>query len=133
MKKSVWYILWGILYALTAGLGFVRETEGLAGVCRVTAAVLFFVPPVMLLLRGDARDRKLIFRISCASLSLTLLVLICSVVLARGSEFAGLFLHGLLGLVSAPMFCGIYWVMPLFFWACLMLTAAGKKDKPDKK
>ena len=78
-----WYYAWGGLFLLTAGLGFASAEGGISRACCLIASLLFFVPPVMLLLCGDAHDRKIIFRLAALSLSLTLVTLIISVISAR--------------------------------------------------
>lgn len=96
------------------------------------AAALFFVPPAVLLYHGRHRNDpaalRLVRRLSAASLGLTLVMLIGSILSALGSSQAGDAMHILLGLVSVPMFCSNYWVASLFGWAVLLVASlAGKK------
>ena len=52
MKKSTLCVLWGIFYIICAGLGFIQEPQGLARALLFLCAVLFFVPPALLLHYG---------------------------------------------------------------------------------
>ena len=123
MKKNVLFILWGVLFVLCAGLGFLPETTG-----GMTAlSILFFLPPVLLLHGADReRDRhtlRLVRNLSVLSLAVTLVTLILNFVLAVSSETLGNILHYILVIVSTPMLCSGYWVLSLFLWACLLMVS----------
>jgi hypothetical protein len=113
------------LFIICAALGFIPVPSGVVQAVFTILSVLFFLPPVVLLYRaGKAGNRSaalLIRNLSLASLGLTLLVLILSVVSAVQSEFLGNFLHGILVIISTPMICSGYWVLSLFLWACLLV------------
>ena len=125
MSNKSLYSLWGVLFIICAALGFIPVPSGAVQAVFTILSVLFFLPPVVLLYRaGKAGDRSaalLIRNLSLASLGLTLLVLILSVVSAIQSEFLGNFLHGILVIISTPMICSGYWVLSLFLWACLLV------------
>lgn len=132
MKKSTLYLLWGIFYSICAALGFIQEPQGMVRALLFLAAALFFVPPAVLLYHGkhqnDPAALRLVRRLSAASLGLTLVMLIGSILSALGSSQAGDAMHILLGLVSVPMFCSNYWAASLFGWAMLLVASlAGKK------
>lgn len=123
MKKNVLFILWGVLFVLCAGLGFLPEATG-----GMTAlSILFFLPPVLLLHGADReRDRhtlRLVRNLSVLSLAVTLVTLILNFVLAVSSETLGNILHYILVIVSTPMLCSGYWVLSLFLWACLLMVS----------
>ena len=125
MSNKSLYSLWGVLFIICAALGFIPViSDGVQTVFTVLS-ILFFLPPVVLLYRaGKANERNvamLIRNFSLASLGLTLLVLILSVLTAVQSEFLGDMLHGILTIVSTPMICSGYWVLSLFLWACLLI------------
>ena len=122
MSKKMLYSLWGALFVLCAVLGLLPD----AGIWGIAAALIFFLPPAMLLYRGDRETRRLIRNLSALSLGMTALALVVSMLTAAGSEALGNSLHYVLGIVSVPMFSARYWVLSLFLWACL-LVAAGKK------
>ena len=130
MKKSSLLALWGILYIICAGLGFIPAAEGSVRVFLMMIAVLFFVPPAILLFdarqNGDAKMRKLIRNLSIASLVLTVVLMIANILSSLTSETLGGFVHVLLVLVSAPMFCSNYWALSLFCWAALMVASLKK-------
>ena len=125
MSNKSLYSLWGVLFIICAALGFIPVPSGAVQAVFTILSVLFFLPPVVLLYRaGKAGDRSaalLIRNLSLASLGLTLLVLILSVVSAIQSEFLGNFLHGILVIISTPMICSGYWVLSLFLWACILI------------
>ena len=119
MNKRVLFALWGVLFLLCAGLGFVP-----AGVWGTLAALAFFLPPAALLyLHREERVLKLIRSLSALSLGLTVLLLVLNFAAAFGSEALGSIVHIVLTIVSAPMLCGGNWAMSLFLWACLLLTS----------
>ena len=118
MSNKHLYITWGILYIVTAALGFIPEADGLAAAGMTLLSVAFFVPGFWLLYRGQ---KKQILILSILSLVLTALCLVLNVWSVGMSEDMGDFLYWLLGLVSSPMFCSRFWVLSLFGWACLLM------------
>ena len=130
MKKSYLYIAWGVLYALCLGVSFTPNPTGSGEFFLVASAILFFVPPYVLLWRArKEQDRRtvLILRLICIGvLVLTALFLCLNFLAVHFSEQAGLVLHVLLVMVSVPMVCGQYWTMSLFLWACLLMLTFQK-------
>ena len=127
MKKSYLYIAWAILYAVCLGVSFTPSPQGVGEFFLIAAAILFFVPPYVLLWRArKAQDRRtvVILRLICiVVLALTVIFLCLNFLAVNFSTATGLVLHVLLVMVSVPMVCGQYWTMSLFLWACLfMLT-----------
>lgn len=133
MKRSTLWLLWGVFYIICAGLGFIPQPEGIVRAMLFLLSLLFFVPPGVLL--HEARqhsDRALLRRmriLALASLILTQLMLIASILTAPYSEALGTAMHILLGLVSAPMFCSNYFVVPLFLWAVVLIMSFQKKKE----
>ena len=125
MKKKM-YGYWAALYGLCAGLGFVPETEGLATGLMLLAAILFFVPPVRLIVWAVPREReevlRLIRNLSLASLVLTVAVILLNFVFLQANAAMGYLLHVLLIFVSVPMITSRVWVLSLFVWACLLFV-----------
>lgn len=118
MTKRTLFTLWGVLFALCAGLGFLPEP----GVPGLLAALVFFLPPAALLLKHREKETLLLVRnVSALSLGLTAVLLTVNFAVAFASEAVGTFVHVLLAIVSAPMLCSGRWAMSLFFWACLLL------------
>ena len=122
MKKTVLFALWGGLFVISAALGLADNTK--AG---LWVSILFFLPPSLLLYdAGKAGDKSavlLIRNLAALSLGLTLVLLILNVVFAVKSQAVGNFLHGILGVVSAPMLASGYWALSLFLWACLLMVS----------
>lgn len=129
MNRKKLYAAWGTMYILSAGLGFIHNPNGLMKAIMVMLMVAHFVPGFLLLYKGDPRDRQLVRNLSIASLAATLVVLVANVLSIRCSEAVGNVLYSILVIVSAPMVCGQYWAISMFFWACLMITAITKKKK----
>lgn len=117
MKKSHLFALWGVLFVLCAALGFLPESSG----WMTAVSVLFFLPPALLLYKGDRNTVLLVRNLSALSLGVTLLALSLNFVLAVSTEALGNILHTILVIVSAPMLCSGYWVLSLFLWACLLM------------
>lgn len=136
MKKSVFYIAWGALYCLCVGFGFLSEPRGIGKALLVLLSLLFFLPPYLLLWQAKkATDRKtlLVLRsVSGCILALTLLLLVLNLLSVYVSPEAGLTLHVLLVMFSAPMICGQYWVLSLFLWALLLILTLPAK-RPCQK
>ena len=129
MNKKLLFALWGVLFVLCAGLGFIPEPQDFLKVLMTALAVLFFLPPALLLYRGDRETAQLIRNPSVLSLGITLVTLILNFVLAVSSEKLGNVLHYILAVVSAPMICSGYWVLSLFLWACLLMVSLKKCRK----
>ena len=132
VKELVLYGVWLCLYILCVGLGTVEEVQGVGKVLFVLTALIFFIPGVCLLVMGKKeKDRGMMLRVrivALCSLVLTVAVFCANLMAVTGSGETGAFLHDLLNLVSAPMFCGQYWIMSIFCWACL-LSASFMKEK----
>lgn len=133
MKKSSLLALWGILYIICAGLGFIPEPEGGVRVLLLVISLLFFVPPAIVLYDaircGDQKTTRLIRLLSAASLGITLLLIILSILTAASGEAVGSVLNVLLVVLSAPMFCSNYWALSLFLWAALLTASFTAKKK----
>ena len=119
MSEKLLYTLWGALFVLCAVLGLLPD----AGIWGIAAALLFFLPPALLLYRGSRKSRCLVRNLSALSLGLTLAVMLLSIVTAASGDTLGIFLHVVLVIVSTPMFCAVRWVLSLFLWAFLMIAA----------
>ena len=126
MRKSTLFALWGFLFVLCAGLGFIPEPEGLLGFVLSGMSVLFFLPPALLYLdarrEGDRNTLKLLRNLSAASLLGTAGLLIANFLTLAAPEILGSLLYIVFLIATAPMVCSGYWLLPLFLWACLGIT-----------
>ncbi len=134
MNRKSLFALWGGLFIVCAGLGFIPDPAGAVRYVLTALSVLFFLPAALLLYRADQdRDEhtlKLIRSLSALSLGLTLLLLVLNFLTALRWELLGTLLSYVLIIVSSPMVCSGYWVISLFFWACLLfgsLKSLGKR------
>jgi len=127
MTKKTYFALWGALFILCAGLGFIPAPGGALRLCMILAGLAFFAPPGVLLWQaGKAGDRHtllLIRNLSAASLILTVAVLIANFLGFMAPELLGNLLYGILVIVSSPMVCSQYWALSLFLWACLLMAS----------
>ena len=127
MKKKGLFVLWGVLFAACAGLGFVPQPTGGLKWLLGLLGLLFFAPPVLLLARaqesGDRTVAALVRNLAIASLVLTLLALVGNVLSLLGGVTLGNVMNVVLAIVSTPMFCGQIWVLSIFCWAFLMIAA----------
>ena len=127
MKNSTLFALWGCLFIICAGLGFIPEPVGAGRVLLTLVSIGFFLPPAVLLYRAyKASDRNtalLVRNLSALSLLVTLIFLIANFLSALSSEFLGNVLHAVLVIVSSPMVCCGYWALSLFLWACLLMVS----------
>ena len=126
MKKTVLYSLWGFFYLL-CGLAANATTPNTAQtVALVLLGLLFFLPPVLLLVDALRKpDRKTLFilrLLSILSLSLTLGALVANIAVVNASDAVGNILFQVLIWVSVPMVCSQYYVLSLFLWGCLLFA-----------
>ena len=128
MKSQFLYALWGALFILCAGLGFIPEPAGVLRVLLTGLSILFFLPPAVLVWKGrrekDRQGLMLVRNLSIVSLGLSATLIIANFLVAFRSELLGDILHGVLVVVSRPMSCSGHWAMSLFFWACLLIASA---------
>ena len=131
MKEWILYAAWLCLYILCVGLGTVEKMEGVGKIFFILTSLIFFLPGICLLMLGrKEKNKKTILRvriIAICSLVLTVAVFCTNVLAVGASGQAGAFLHDLLNLVSAPMFCSQYWILSLFCWACLLSASFTNK------
>ena len=135
MKKlsdPILYTLWASMYLLTAVLGLLFPDESGAGRWALMAvSVVFFVPPWMILTRAkgerNTKNIRLIRYLALASLGLTLVLLVLNLSSANHSDAMGLALNTALAIVSAPMLCSNFFVLPIFLWGCLLADTFVKK------
>ena len=131
VKELILYAAWLCLYILCVGLGTVQEVNGIGKALFILTALIFFVPGICLLAMGiGEKNRKMVLRVrivAICSLALTVLVFCVNVWAAVAAPDLGSFLHDLLNLVSAPMFCSQYWILSIFCWGCLLSGSFMKK------
>ena len=136
MKKNGLFALWGVLYAVCCGLGFVTQPGAALKALMIVLGLVFYAPPMALLRRAKvSRDLStvvLVRNLAAISLLLTLVLLVANVLSLLGGAALGDVLNAILAIVSVPMFCGQIWVLTLFCWAFLMI-AANKLVKQMKK
>ena len=127
MRSKSLFALWGGLFIVCAGLGFIPNPAGAARAALTAVSVAFFVPPALLLRRGVKEKNipmvRRIRNLAALSLGMTLGLLVLNFLSALRSRALGNVLYGLLIVVSSPMVCSGFWVLSLFLWACLLMVS----------
>ena len=133
MSNTVLYVLWGALYVLCAGLGFVADPGKGLRFLMTALSVALFIPPMVLSHRsaetGDRRTLQLVRNLSFAWLAAASVLLVCNFLSVLASQWVGDILYGLLIMVASPMVAGGYWVLTIFLWAWLFWDARNKLKK----
>ena len=129
MSNTVLFALWGALYALCAGLGFVAAPGATLRLLMILLSVAMFIPPFLLNKRGNRRTRLLVRNLSLAWLIATAILLPANFRAALAPEMLGNFLHGLLTILSSPLVCSDSWALTIFLWACVFFDARTKLKK----
>lgn len=125
MNKKLLFALWGGLYVLCAAIGFLPTADGALGILRTLLAILFFLPPLLLIRTGEIQTLRLIRNLSAIWLVLTTVLIIGNFLTVGASLRLGNMLFALLAIISSPMICGQIWVVSLFGWSYLMFAAMG--------
>ena len=136
MNKKRKFILWGVLFAICAGLGFVPQPEGAVKALMILLSFGFFAVGGWILRdacrEGDRGTLALVRMLSLASLIATLVMLIANFLSIFVSQTLGNVLHYMLIVVSSPMFCAPTWAVSLFLWACLMVVSQKMLKKKSR-
>ena len=136
MKRISWktlYTIWAFLFALTAVLGFVFPAAETMGARLVLAliAVVFFLPPWLILAKARTEGRRfhrwLVGLLAASSIVLTAALLVLNLMSPRWSEAVGIALNAALVIISAPMVCSNFYVLPIFLWGMLLAAAFRRK------
>jgi len=132
LNKYILLAIWIGMFILCAVLGYLPPQEGANKWLLVIFAVLFFLPPALLVYKSRRdRDRKMLRLVRIASLAvliatvalLVMNLLSVALVLVMPEKTAlavGDVLYDILILVSTPMVCGQYWGIGLIGWAALL-------------
>lgn len=133
MSNTVLYALWGVLYALCAGLGFVTAPgEGLQFLTTALSIALF-VPPFVLNYRAgkknDRRTLQLVRNLAGLWLVLACILLVGNFLSVLASRTLGNVLYSLLVIVASPMAASRSWALALFLWACVFFDALTRLKK----
>ena len=127
MNKKLFFILWGVLFALCAVLGFVSQPGTALKMLMYLLSFGFFGLGGWILWQAkeqeDTATLMLIRALSAASLVMTMMLLVLNFLSVFSSLWVGNLLHHMLVIVSAPMFCAPSWATSLFLWACLMVVS----------
>ena len=133
MKTKILYAAWASMFILCAALGSIQQPTQAEKVVLTCFAVAFFIPGAILLFDAlkeqKRRDLLAIRWISLGSLVVTFVLILANFSSATASAAVGNFLHGLLLVLSAPMFCSQHWVLSLFLWSCLLMATFIRRKK----
>lgn len=126
---KVLYALWAAMFVLTAVLGFLfPDVDDVAGRFPLQVATgVFFLPPWTIMtkakLDGEDKHIKIVRNLALTSISLTVVLLCLNMLSAGMGEAVGNALNAALTVVSAPLVCSNFYVMPLFLWGTLLMGA----------
>ena len=133
MSNAVLYALWGALYALCAGLGFITEPKTSTQILMTFFSLALFAPPFLLNYRSaqkkDRRTLTLIRNLSFYWLVLASVLLVGNFLTVFASETLGNLMHMLLIIVASPLIASGSWALTLFLWACVFFDARSKLKK----
>ena len=133
MSNTALYALWGALYVLCAGLGFVVVPAPWLELLMRLLALALFVPPLVLNHRaakaGNRRTLMLVRNLSGLWLILTSLLLVGNFLSVLASETVGNILYYLLTIVGSPLIAGHSWAMIIFLWAYVLFDSLAKLKK----
>ena len=133
MSNMVLYAIWGGLYALCAGLGFITEPKNSTQILMTFFSLALFVPPFLLNYRAaekkDRRTLTLVRKLSFYWLMLASVLLICNFLTVFASELLGNMMHILLIIVASPMVACGNWALAIFLWACVFFDVRSKLQK----
>ena len=146
-NKYIWLAIWAGMYVLCAVLGFLPPQEGANQALLVIMALLFFLPPALVIYRSwldqDKKMLRLLRLVALVVLIATVTVLVINllsvalilVMPESAALIVGDILYYLLILVSNPMICGQYWGIGLVGWAVPLWSTiyALKALKKDEK
>ena len=133
MSYAVCYVLWAVLFGVSAAMGFTPTPEkGMQEAMYMLMAGVVFLPGWMILIRANKEENtkhKLIVRNLCiASIAGTTVLMALNVMSAGWSEQVGNALHAALVIVSAPMVCGQNYMLSLFMWGFLLMGSISKTN-----
>lgn len=136
MNKKLSFILWGVLFAVCAGFGFIPQPEGAVKILGILFSLGFFALGGVILWQAQkAADRAaitLVRNLAFASLVATSVLLVANFLSVFASETLGDLLHYMLIVVSSPMLCAPSWATSLFLWACLMVVGQNLLKKKTR-
>ena len=126
------YTAWAALFAVTALLGLIfPNVSGGWKIPLIALSCLFFLPPFLIVEKAHRqksfRHSQLVFMLSLLSLSATVALLCVNVLSVGQSQALGNALFAALTIISAPMVCSNFYVIPLFLWGTLMVQAWKKR------
>lgn len=138
MSYAVCYILWAVLFALSAFLGFTPAPEkGATEAVYMLVAGAVFVPGWLILLRANKEEngkhKKIVRNLCIASIVGTTVLLALNLMSAGWPESVGNGLHAALVIVSAPMVCGQSYALSLFMWGILLMGSVSKTNPYQQK
>lgn len=130
---KVLYLLWAVMFALTAALGFLfpSVSDPARRLPLQIAAAIFFLPPWAILTKarvsGEKKHVTIVRCLALASIVLTCALLCLNILSVGMSEEMGNLLHTILTIVSAPLVCSNFYVMPLFLWGTLLMGSLSRR------
>ncbi len=127
MPFGLWKAVWAGLFILCATVGFLPADETALAVVYTAFAVLFFLPPGLLIKKawGEKNEKELRFVkvLSLVSLGTTFGLMIANLLSVLAPIWVGDVLNALLVILGTPMMCSRVPLLTLLLWAVLFFTA----------
>ena len=136
MNKKQLFTLWGALFVICGGLGFVSQPGTALKILMNLLSLGFFAVGGWILWQAKEQDdmatAALVRALSVASLVTTLAMLVINFLSVFADLWVGNLLHHMLAIVSSPMLCAPSWATSLFLWATLMVLSHNLITKKHK-
>ena len=145
LDKYMLAAIWIGMFILCAVLGFLPPQTGGNKWLLAILAILFFLPPALLVYLGwtqkDGKLLKILQRISVIVVSSTVTILVINllsvalilVMPEKAALMVGDILYYLLIIVSTPMICGQFWGIGLIGWVVLLWCCVFMGKELQKK
>ena len=127
------YLMWAFMFVLTAVLGFLypNVTEATQKLPLQLATGAFFIPPWAIMTRanneGTEKHILVVRNLALCSVTLTCVLMALNIYSAGMSPALGQALNAALTIISAPLVCSNFYVMPLFLWGTLLMGAFSRR------
>lgn len=145
LDKYMLAAIWIGMFILCTVLGFLPPQTGGNKWLLAILAILFFLPPALLVYLGwtqkDGKLLKILRRISVIVVSSTVTILVINllsvalilVMPEKAALMVGDILYYLLIIVSTPMICGQFWGIGLIGWVVLLWCCVFMGKELQKK
>ncbi len=137
MDKTILKALWAGLFIICAVLGFLPEPEGITEALMILLAIVFFVPPALLLWKAwqtrDSKTLRLLRLLSLLSLCGSLVLMVANLLSVLAPTWVGNVLYWALVILGTPMMCSRLAMGSLLAWAVVLFASMELLGKLKKE